>query len=121
MNEFFTAMTDVVLAHRGMLDKYIDDSLMAVFGAPLPDQRHAARACRASIDMRATLASLHARWRAEGRPEAWCRLASILPTIRRGGSIRRIRKHAELDRLTETHGVEQLVGPNTAAHAEMVG
>ncbi len=68
MNEFFTAMTDVVLAHRGMLDKYIGDSLMAVFGAPLPDRRHAARACRASIDMRAALASLHARWRAEGRP-----------------------------------------------------
>ena len=47
MNEFFTAMTEAVLAHRGMLDKYIGDSLMAVFGAPLPDPEHALNACRA--------------------------------------------------------------------------
>jgi adenylate cyclase len=68
MNEFFTAMTDVVLANRGMLDKYIGDSLMAVFGAPLHDAQHAKQGCRAAIEMRAALASLHARWRAEGRP-----------------------------------------------------
>jgi adenylate cyclase len=68
MNEFFTAMTDAVLAHRGMLDKYIGDSLMAVFGAPLPDPRHALNACRAALSMRSALALLHKRWRAEGRP-----------------------------------------------------
>jgi adenylate cyclase len=68
MNEFFTAMTEVVLAHRGMLDKYIGDSLLAVFGAPLPDRHHALRACRAAIDMRATLSALHGRWRAGGQP-----------------------------------------------------
>jgi adenylate cyclase len=68
MNEFFTAMTDAVLKHRGMLDKYIGDSLMAVFGAPLLDPKHALNACRAALDMRAALALLHARWRAEGRP-----------------------------------------------------
>jgi adenylate cyclase len=68
MNEFFTAMTDAVLARRGMLDKYIGDSLMAIFGAPLLDPEHAVNACRAALDMRAALASLHTRWRAEGRP-----------------------------------------------------
>jgi len=68
MNEFFSAMTDVVLARRGMLDKYIGDSLMAVFGAPLPDPDHALNACRAALDMRRALASLHSRWRSEGRP-----------------------------------------------------
>jgi adenylate cyclase len=68
MNEFFTAMTDVVLAHRGMLDKYIGDSLMAVFGAPLADPHHARNACLASIDMRSTLRLLHAKWNAQGRP-----------------------------------------------------
>ena len=68
VNEFFSAMTDAVLAHRGMLDKYIGDSLMAIFGAPLPDPGHALNACRAALDMRAALARLHARWRSEGRP-----------------------------------------------------
>jgi adenylate cyclase len=68
MNEFFTAMTGAVLAHRGMLDKYIGDSLMAVFGAPLPDAQHALNACRAALAMRSALAPLHKRWRAEGSP-----------------------------------------------------
>jgi adenylate cyclase len=68
MNEFFTAMTDAVLAHRGMLDKYIGDSLMAVFGAPLPDPQHALNACRTALAMRSALALLHELWRAAGRP-----------------------------------------------------
>ncbi len=68
MNEFFTAMTEAVLAHRGMLDKYIGDSLMVVFGAPLPDPQHALNACRAALAMRSALALLHKHWRVEGRP-----------------------------------------------------
>jgi adenylate cyclase len=68
MNEFFSAMTDIVLAQRGMLDKYVGDSLMAVFGAPLPDPDHAQHACRAALGMQAALGSLRTRWRAEGRP-----------------------------------------------------
>jgi adenylate cyclase len=53
-------MTERVLAHRGMLDKYIGDSLMAVFGAPLPDNEHALKSCRAALDMRLALAALDA-------------------------------------------------------------
>jgi adenylate cyclase len=68
VNEFFAAMTEQVLLHRGMLDKYIGDSLMAVFGAPLPDSEHALNACRAALDMRSALGALHARWRAARRP-----------------------------------------------------
>jgi adenylate cyclase len=68
VNEYFAAMTEQVLRHRGMLDKYIGDSLMAVFGAPLPDREHARNACRAALAMRSALAVLHTRWRAIGRP-----------------------------------------------------
>ena len=57
-----------MLRHRGMLDKYIGDSLMAVFGAPLPDAEHALDACRAALDMQPGARSLQRRWRAAGRP-----------------------------------------------------
>ena len=63
VNESFAAMTEQVLRHRGMLDKYIGDALMAVFGAPLPDREHAL-----ALAMRSALAVLQARWRAAGRP-----------------------------------------------------
>jgi adenylate cyclase len=68
VNEFFAAMTECVQTHRGMVDKYIGDSLMAVFGAPLPDPLHALNACRAALGMRLALGDLHERWRAANRP-----------------------------------------------------
>ncbi len=55
LNEYFTAMTEVVLAHKGLLDKFIGDAVMAVFGAPLPYVNHAEAACAAALDMCAAL------------------------------------------------------------------
>ena len=69
LNEFFTPMTRLVLAHGGTLDKYMGDALMAFFGAPLPHADHAARACRAACAMRAELLRLNAAWREAGRFE----------------------------------------------------
>jgi adenylate cyclase len=58
LNRFFTPMTAVVLEHRGTLDKYMGDALMAFFGAPLPHPHHAADACRAALAMTRELARL---------------------------------------------------------------
>lgn len=69
LNEFFTPMTRLVLAHGGTLDKYMGDALMAFFGAPVPHADHAARACRAACAMRAELVRLNAAWREAGRFE----------------------------------------------------
>jgi adenylate cyclase len=68
MNEYFTVMTEQVFAHRGSLDKYIGDAIMAVFGAPLPEREHALLACRAALDMARVLEELQAKWRANGLP-----------------------------------------------------
>jgi adenylate cyclase len=51
LSDYFTPLTEIVLAHGGTLDKYIDSSLMAVWGAPLPQADHARRACQAALAM----------------------------------------------------------------------
>ncbi len=68
LNEYLGAMTDVVFRHEGLLDKYVGDAIMAFWGAPVAAPDHARRCCQAALDMRATLASLHERWAADGVP-----------------------------------------------------
>ena len=67
LREYFTRMVDQILAHQGTLDKFIGDTIMAIFGAPLPLPDHAERACRAGVAMLAELEKLQAKWTAEGR------------------------------------------------------
>jgi adenylate cyclase len=69
LNEYLTAMTDVVFKYDGLLDKYIGDAIMAVFGAPLDQPDHALRACRTGIEMMSELRRLREKWAAEGRPD----------------------------------------------------
>jgi adenylate cyclase len=60
MNEYLSAMTDVIERHGGYVDKYIGDSIVAVFGAPADDPDHAANAARAALDCCAQLTELNA-------------------------------------------------------------
>ncbi|GAC1344089.1 MAG: hypothetical protein NVSMB23_18600 [Myxococcales bacterium] len=64
LNEYLTPMTDVVFAKRGTLDKYIGDAVMAFFGAPIDNDRHALSACEAALGMMAELSRLREQWRA---------------------------------------------------------
>jgi adenylate cyclase len=68
LNEYFTIMTRVVFHLNGLLDKYLGDGIMAVYGAPLPDPDHAFRACCSALDMMEELKALQARWASQGLP-----------------------------------------------------
>ena len=68
LNEYLTAMTGVVFKHEGLLDKYMGDAIMAVFGAPLPQEDHPARTCSTALGMMEELKTLQKKWADEGRP-----------------------------------------------------
>jgi adenylate cyclase len=68
LNEYLTAMTNVVFKYEGLLDKYMGDAIMAVFGAPLDQPDHAVRACRTALGMMEELKRLQKKWAEEEKP-----------------------------------------------------
>lgn len=59
MNEYLSAMTEIIEAHGGYVDKYIGDSIVAVFGAPVFDLNHARNAVQAALKCRDRLDTLN--------------------------------------------------------------
>jgi adenylate cyclase/guanylate cyclase len=59
MNEYLSGMTDIIESHGGYVDKYIGDSIVAIFGAPAEDRDHAASAARAALACCRRLAELN--------------------------------------------------------------
>lgn len=51
LSEYFQLMTDAVLIHQGILDKYIGDAIMALWNTPLPDKDHILHACQTAVSM----------------------------------------------------------------------
>jgi len=52
LKEYMTELTSTVFKNEGMLDKYIGDAIVALFGVPLELEKHAQKACFAAIEMR---------------------------------------------------------------------
>jgi adenylate cyclase len=63
LNDYLAIMTDIVFANEGTLDKYIGDAIMAFWGAPLDQPKHAQNACRAAVQMMQALARNKDRFR----------------------------------------------------------
>lgn len=69
LNKYFSAMTDIIFAHGGTLDKYIGDGLMALFGAPTVTADDATNAVNAAVAMQRRILNINEELRAEGLPE----------------------------------------------------
>ena len=75
LNRYLSAMTTIIkTTHRGNVNKYLGDGIMALFGAPLHDPKHASLACYAALDCQAELARLRRIWVEEGLPEIGARI-----------------------------------------------
>jgi adenylate cyclase len=68
LNEYFSRMVHVLFEHRGTLDKFVGDAVMALFGAPIEDPDHAEHAVQAALAMLRELEGLNRAWAAAGRP-----------------------------------------------------
>jgi adenylate cyclase len=69
LNTYFSAMTDIIFAHGGTLDKYLGDGLMALFGAPTATPDDASNALNAAVAMQRRLLGINRELRDEGFPE----------------------------------------------------
>lgn len=74
LNAYLDIVTDAIVGRRGMIDKYIGDAVVGVFGAPLDDPDHARHAVEAARDCQARLAEFAARRAAGGKPWPHTRL-----------------------------------------------
>jgi len=68
MNEFLTPMTKIIHEHRGTIDKYMGDAIMAFWGAPLRDKNHAQHALNATLQMNASIKEINEKFAAKGWP-----------------------------------------------------
>jgi adenylate cyclase len=68
LNSYLSAMTDIVMEHNGLVDKFIGDAIMAVYGAPIYLPDHPQLACRTAVRMLDALDLMQAEWTAQGYP-----------------------------------------------------
>jgi adenylate cyclase len=68
LNDYFSLLTGIITAHHGMVDKYIGDAIMAVWGTPLDDPRHPENAVRAALAINAAVTGQSDRLRLAGKP-----------------------------------------------------
>ncbi len=128
LHEYLSPMTDLVLASGGMLDKYIGDAIMAIWGAPVDTLDHAARACEVALRMHETLATLNRTWATVGKPPVAIGIGINTGAMAVGnmGSAARfeytvlgdqVNLGSRLEALTKEYGVGILVGEATAKAA----
>ena len=126
MNEFLTPFTGVIQNHRGTIDKYMGDAVMAFWGAPLNDNEHARHALLAAFDMIRAVQQLDEPFRDKGWPQirVGVGIASGDMSVGNMGSEFRIaytvmgdtvNLGSRLESLTKQYGVDIIVNDRTAA------
>ena len=69
LNEYFTEMEPIITSYNGVINKFIGDAVMAIFGEPIQDKNHAQNAVRCAYAMLQKVKELQKKWAREGKPK----------------------------------------------------
>jgi len=69
LNEYFSRMVEIVFRHKGTVDKFVGDMVMALYGAPVDDPDHAEHAVATALEMVHELGELNNKWAEQGMPQ----------------------------------------------------
>ena len=132
INEYLTTMSGIIRSrHRGTLDKYIGDAIMAFWGAPVEDAQHARNGVLAALDMQKECKLLNDRFSARGWPTLKIGVGLNSGSVRvgdMGSQVRRaytvmgdpVNVASRLEGRTKSYGVGILVGEATRAQVKDV-
>ena len=121
---YMSEMSNLITGKKGTIDKYMGDAIMAFWGAPAPNERHALDACHAALTSQKELNSLRVQWRREGKTPFRARIGINTGPVLVGnmGSEQRmdytvigdtVNVASRLEALNKMYGTQILIGEET--------
>jgi adenylate cyclase len=125
LNEFFTPMTEIIFKYSGTIDKYVGDLIMAFWGAPLKDKKHAQHAIAAALEMQQAVKRLYPILKAHGWPKIHIGIglnSGLMSVGDMGSKFRRnytvlgdaVNLASRIESLTKFYGARLIVTENTS-------
>ena len=69
LNEYFTELEPIITKYNGVINKFIGDAVLVVFGDPTQDKLHAKNAVKCAYELRKKVKQIKQRWLEEGKPK----------------------------------------------------
>lgn len=131
MNDFLTPISNAIIDHRGTIDKYMGDAVMAFWNAPLDDAEHAKNACESALEMLVLLKELNTRRQQQAKESgikfipievgigintAQCAVGNMGSDVHFNYSVMGdgVNLASRLEGQTKTYGVPIIIGSHTA-------
>jgi adenylate cyclase len=124
LNRYLSVVTPELTQEGACIDKYIGDAVVALFGAPVPHEDHALRACRGALAVQKAITSLRVEFRGENLPDVYTRVGLNTGTMMVGniGSAQlldytaigdEMNLAARLEGANKNYGTLIMMGPGT--------
>lgn len=124
LNEYFTEMEPIITKYNGVINKFIGDAVMAIFGEPIQDKNHAQNAVKCAYSMLEKVKELQKKWAQEGKPKIEIGVGISTGEVFVGniGSVNRmeytvigdtVNLASRLEGYNKTYKTKLLISPNT--------